>query len=106
MPQAVPLQAIPNQTLQVQLNNQACILNVVQFAFGLFITIYVGTVIIIAGVICRDRTRIVRNTYLGFNGDFIFMDTQGTNDPDYTGLGGATARYQILYLTQAEAGDT
>jgi len=100
--QIVPLQPVPNQTLQVQLNGQACTLYVLQSPFGLFMTVYVGTTLIIASVICENFNRIVRSLYLGFSGDFVFLDTQGTEDPIYTGLGGSTARFQLLYLTPAE----
>lgn len=100
--QTVPLQAIPNQTLNVQLGGQACILNVYQLAFGLFMDLYVGNSLIVTGVICENLNRIVRSLYLGFSGDLCFFDTQGGSDPQdpiYTGLG---ARYQLVYLTPSD----
>lgn len=103
--QVVPLQSIPNQTLQVQLNGQACTLNIAQFAYGLFMSVYLGNNLIIATVLCENFTRIVRDSYLGFSGDFVFLDMQGTSDPVYTGLGGATARFQLLYLLPTEVQD-
>jgi len=36
---------------------------------------------------------------LGFLGDLFFFDTQGSNDPTYTGL---ADRYLLAFLTQAE----
>jgi hypothetical protein len=57
---------------------------------------------VIASVLCENFTRIVRDSYLGFSGDFIFLDMQGTENPAYTGLGGATARFQLLYLAPGE----
>lgn len=56
---------------------------------------YVSGNLIIAGVICQDRNRIVRDLYLGFIGDLCFIDIQGTSDPIYTGLGD---RYVLCYL--------
>lgn len=50
---------------------------------------------IVQGVLCLNNCLIVREPYLGFVGDLSFVDTQGTNDPDYTGLGG---RYQLQYF--------
>lgn len=91
----VPLQPLPNQTLQVQLNNQPCTIEVVQFAYGLFMTVYVGSTLIIATVLCENFNRIVRSSYLGLVGDFVFLDMQGSDDPIYTGLG---SRFQLLYL--------
>lgn len=100
--QVVALQPIPNQTLQAQLGGQACTINVQQMAYGLFMTLYVGSVLIVAGVICLNATLIVRSAYLGFSGDFEFLDTENLTDPSdpvYTGLG---SRFQLCYLSAAE----
>lgn len=97
--QIVPTKAIPNQTLQVQLDSQPCTLNVYQLAYGLFIDVYVGNALVVAGVICENLNRIVRSLYLGFSGDLAFFDTQGTDDPVYTGLG---ARFQLVYLEESD----
>ena len=100
--QTVPLQAIPNQTLNVQLGGQACILNVYQLAFGLFMDLYVGNSLIVTGVICENLNRIVRSSYLGFVGDLAFFDTQGGSDPQdpiYTGLG---SRFVLVYLEESD----
>jgi hypothetical protein len=97
----VPLQAVPNQTLQVTLGNQPCILNVYQYSTGLFMDVYISATPIITGVICHNICRIVRSLYLGFIGDFVFYDTQGNLDPIYTGLG---SRYILVYLTPSDLG--
>src|SRR5208282_3665765 len=99
MPQIIPLQAIPNQTLQIQLNNQLCTINVQQFAFGLFLTLYLGPTLIVASVLCQNARLIVRDLYFGFSGDLAFVDTQGINNPDFTGLG---SRYQLFYLLPSD----
>jgi hypothetical protein len=93
----VPLQAVPNQTLQAELNSQACILNVYQTAYGLFMDLYVGNALVVCGVICENLNRIVRSRYLGFSGDLVFVDVQGMpqQDPVYTGLG---SRFVLVYL--------
>ena len=98
----VPVQAVPNQTLQVQVGGQACTLNVYQLAFGLFMDVYIGSTLIIAGVICLNATLIVRSAYLGFSGDFEWLDTENLttpSDPVYTALG---TRFQLVYLTADE----
>ena len=97
--QIIPTQALPSQTLQVQLGNQACTLNVFQFAYGLFATLLVGTQDIVVSQPCQNGNRLVRDAYLGFSGDLAFVDTQGSSDPVYTGLGG---RYQLLYFAPAD----
>jgi hypothetical protein len=97
--QIIPLNALPNQTLQVQLNNQACTLTIFQYAYGLFATLEIGSTLIVASAICQNLNRIVRDVYLGFAGDLVFVDTQGSADPVYTALG---SRYQLVYLAPAD----
>jgi hypothetical protein len=97
--QQIPLQAVPNQALTVSLSGQACQLNVYQKTYGLFIDVYINNVLIIGGVICENLNRIVRDAYLGFLGDLVFLDTQGTDDPEYSGL---ADRYQLIYLLPSE----
>lgn len=98
----VPTQPTPAQTLTVNLSNQACQIILSQLSSGLFMDLYVNDNLIIGGVICNNEDRIVRNLYLGFSGDFIFVDEQGEEDPNYLGLG---SRFQLVYLTAAEAQD-
>lgn len=95
----VPLQAIPNQTVTVTLNNQVTQLNVYQTFNGLFIDVYLENDLVIGGVICENQNRIIRSAYLGYSGDFAFIDTQGSEDPVYSGLG---SRYFLTYLTEEE----
>lgn len=96
----VPLQAIPNQTLQVPLAGQACIVSVYQLTYGLFMDLWVGNSLIVCGVLAENLNRIVRSSYLGFVGDLVFVDTQSDDDPldpIYTGLG---SRFQLVYLPE------
>jgi hypothetical protein len=95
----VPIQPIANQTFQAQLGGQACVLSVYQLAYGLFMDVRVGNSLVVAGVICENKNRIVRSLYLGFAGDFIFVDTQGSADPIYTGLG---SRFILVYLEASD----
>ena len=95
----IPLQAVPNQTVTVTLSDQVTQLNVYQTYEGLFIDVLVENVLIVGGVICENQNRIVRSDYLGLSGDLAFVDTQGSDDPVYTGLG---TRFFLTYLTAAE----
>lgn len=99
MSEVIPLQAVPNQSLQAQLGGQSVALSVYQTAYGLFIDVSVGSTLIIGGVICENLNRIVRSLYLGFIGDFMFNDNQGNTDPVYTGLG---TRYSLIYLEASD----
>lgn len=95
----VPLQAIPNQSVLVQLNGQNCQINAYQKMFGLFLDLLVNNELIIGGQLCENLVLIVRSAYLGFSGDIGFFDSQGSTDPTYTGLG---TRYFLTYLFPSE----
>jgi hypothetical protein len=100
MPLVIPAQAIANQTLQVQLAGQPVTLAIYQEAFGLFMDVLVNGGVIVAGVICQNINRIVRDLYLNFQGDLIWLDSSGAgNDPTFDGIG---STYQLLYLTEAD----
>lgn len=95
----VPLNPIPNQTLSTTLGVQQTQINLYQKSTGLFMDVLLNNSAVIRGVICQNLNRIIRDAYLGYSGDFVFLDNQGTNDPFYTGLG---SRYQLFYLTAAD----
>lgn len=97
--QIIPLKPLPSQTVSVGLANQNCTLNVYQKSTGLFMDVYVNGALIIGGVICENLNRIVRSAYLGFVGDFSFVDTQGSEDPVYTGI---ETRFFLMYIEQSE----
>lgn len=92
----VPLQAIANQTLTVVLSGQNVQINLVSRLGILYMDVYVNNTPIILGVQCQNCNRIIREVYLGFNGDLIFVDTQGQSDPFYSGL---NIRFFLEYLT-------
>lgn len=91
---AIPLTPVAAQTLTVTLANQRVRLVVYEKAFGLFVDVYSNDALVIAGVAARNLTYIVRSAYLGFSGDFFFYDTQGAEDPVYSGLG---SRFLLIY---------
>jgi hypothetical protein len=91
----VPLLTTPSQTLSVELNDQNTNINVYQRSTGLYVDVGINAGLIIAGVLALDRNRIVRDGYLGFTGDLAFWDSQGTKDPDWTGL---NTRYYLGYF--------
>jgi len=97
--QQIPLQSVPNQSLSIALAGQNCRINIYQRSTGLYSDLYVDNTLIIGGVICQNLNRIVRDAYLGFIGDLGFFDTQGINDPEYTGLG---SRYLLIYLEASD----
>lgn len=92
---SVPLRAVPAQKLTIVLGGQLCAITLRQKSNAMYLELYVNDALVIGGVICQNRNRIVRDAYLGFIGDLAFLDTHGNADPDYTGLG---SRYLLLYL--------
>lgn len=95
----VPLQSVPAQTVSVTLANQVCDIHVYQQTTGLYLDLAVANAPVIGGVIAHDRNRIVRSAYLGFTGDLAFVDTQGSDDPDHTGL---ADRFLLIYFSPEE----
>lgn len=101
---SIPLQAVPSQTIAVQLGGQQCQINIYQRAYGIFLDLStIGGVVspntIVNGQLCENLIPIIRYLYLGFIGDFIFADTQGTSNPVYPMLG---TRFLLLYLNPSE----
>lgn len=98
--QVIPLQAIPNQSLQCTLANQQVELAVYQTDYGLFIDVASDGNPVVTGVLIEDKNRIVRDAYFGFAGDLEFLDTSGESvDPVYTGLG---SQFLLIYLETSD----
>ena len=92
--QVLSLQPLPAQTFEVTLGGQDCEISLQQMATGLFASLNVSGVQVIAGRYCNDRVSLVRYAYLGFSGWLYFVDAQGGNDPSYEGLG---SRFILVY---------
>ena len=72
--QIIPLQAVPSQTLNVNLNNQACTINVYQKSTGLFIDLLVNDALIIGGVYDTAAARPILRA--GRMGDYAEITPQ------------------------------
>lgn len=99
--QQIPMQAIPNQILIAVLEQQSTQINLRQRRTGLFMDVFLNNSPIVSGVIAENQKLIVRNAYLGYLGDFYFLDLTGQRIDlvDYTGLG---TRWILLYMSEAE----
>lgn len=95
--QIIPLQPIPSQRLQIVLGNQNCQIAVYMKGDHIYVDVNSNGAIISTTVLAMNMVPLVPTCYLGFQGNLFFIDSQGTNDPVYTGLG---SRYQLLYLTE------
>lgn len=97
--QIIPVQAVPNQIFSILLGNQSCEIALTTRSTGLYFDLSVNNEPVRNGVICQNVNRLIRYPYLGFLGDFWFIDTQGTDDPVYTGL---NSRFLLEYLTASD----
>lgn len=96
----VPIQPVPNQTFSCLLGNQSCQITLFTRAAGaLFMSLAVNNTPIVDNRICENLNRIVRYSYLGFIGDFWFIDQLGETDPAYAGLG---SRYLLEYIEASD----
>jgi hypothetical protein len=93
--QVIPITAVPSQTFSVQLAGQDCDIALYQKSTGLFMDLTLNGVQILSAMLCLDRVYLVRYAYLGFVGNLAFVDTQGTIDPSYDGLG---SRFILAYF--------
>lgn len=92
----IPTQPVPAQTFNVIVDDQ----NVNIRLRTLGTNLYFSLEGIATTRICRNKQRLLADAkYHGFRGDFVFLDTQGQNDPKFPGLGG---RYRLVYLNAGE----
>ena len=92
--QIIPISNVASQSFTILLGQQNCQLNIYQLSTGLYCDLVANNNIIVSTMLCLNLVGLVRGAYLGFAGQLFFYDTQGTNDPDYSGLGG---KYKLLY---------
>lgn len=90
----IPLRAVPAQAFSVVLGGQNCQVSVYQKSTGVYLDLQVNHEPVAMAVLCHDRVWLIREAYSGFVGDLSFVDTQGRDDPVYTGFGG---RFQLMY---------
>ena len=61
----------------------------------LFLDLAVNGTPLLSGVPCLCGVRIVQDVYWGFYGDLAFFDSEGTDDPQWAGLG---SRWFLAFL--------
>lgn len=93
--QVVPLAPVPSQTLSLVLAGQNCAIQVTTLSTGLYFSLSLDGVPVCVNTVCRNLARLLLNRgYTGFVGDLVFVDSQGEDDPVYTGLG---SRFLLIY---------
>lgn len=98
----VQLTKTPAQTTKVNLGGQECQITLRQLNTGLCLDLLVEGKPLVIGMLCHDRTLLIRRPHLRtrFKGaDMAFYDTLGTDDPRFEGLG---ERWVLGYLPAEE----
>lgn len=98
--QQIPINPVPQQSLNIVLANQNVSLNLYtltdQYGSSLYADVSIGAIVLKSCIRCINLARwLVGLGYLGFIGDFVIVDTQGNDEPQYTGLG---TRWVLIYL--------
>lgn len=92
----VPLSQVPSQTLAITLNGQPCRISLRTNSGSMYFDLKIGIDPIVTSKICRNKQRLLLGVkYRGFIGDFMFVDTRGDSQPEYTGL---NDRWLLYYL--------
>ena len=101
----VPLIAVPNQELAIELEEQDCTIQVRQLGSYTFLSLWLDSDLIAENAICMPGVAILQGYIPKFKGNFVLVDS---SDPekqqlsDYRELG---SRFILLYLTEAEVNE-
>jgi hypothetical protein len=109
---ALPIKAVPSQQLSASLNGQSVTISIYQLGMPPVAELYCDISSDGAAIAncrkCRAYSGsateappflLLDSRYWGFEGDFLFVDTLGDEDPQYAGLG---ARWLLLYFAPAD----
>ena len=91
----IPIQKIPNQSFFIDLNNQECEIHIYERYGSTYLDLKVNDKVLMQGQICLNNVDIIQYNHLDFNGNLRFIDTQGAEDPYYTGF---NERYAFAYV--------
>ena len=90
----IPIEAVPSQQMNIVLSQQNCTLKIYQNSGLVYVELAVaGKPLVYAGLV-RNRVNLVRGSYLHFIGNLMFVDTQGSSDPVFTGF---NSRWLLIY---------
>lgn len=97
--QQIPVQPVPSQQLSAVLAGQNCQIAIYQKGGRMFVDINSNGVDVSTAVLAYDAVALNPRNYADFSGNLMLIDTQGSDDPSYLGLG---SRFVLIYLTAAE----
>lgn len=91
----IPLSKDPNQTFITELNGKICEFEIVSRYGYTFMNLTVDGNVQFNGIICQNRTNLLQYKHYTLQGELMFIDTQGNNDPEADGFG---ERYFLIYV--------
>jgi len=94
----IPLQQVPSQQVSVVLSDQNCIISLRQLGERQYFSLSIDGTVICSNVLLVNISKIVRAEYKGLAGDFMVVDLQGSDYPEYTGWGD---RWLLLFNPDA-----
>ena len=93
----IPIKPVPSQKLSVMLGAQNTTIELAWKNNRLYATVSIGSIDVVCSRLCLNREPIVREQYRGFIGELYFDDQQGSQEPDFVGLG---SRYKLFWVTK------
>lgn len=94
----IQIDAVPNQEFMTNVNGQQCRIFIRTLGTSTYFTLQVnGIGYVCQSIKCQDRSRLVRASYLGFKGDFMFVDLDAEEAPQYTGF---NTRWILVYVDE------
>jgi hypothetical protein len=96
----IPIQPVPSQLVLCVLGGQNCQIAIYQKGSRVYVDLNSnGSNMCLAALAHNLVPLDACNSYDGFQGNLFFIDTQGLDDPQYTGMG---SRWVLVYMTPAE----
>jgi hypothetical protein len=92
--QVIPLSPVPSQRLSAVVDGKNCQITLYKKTTGMFFDLTIDNVPIVQTRSVQDRRPLVLGAYKGVGGEFVMIDTQGTDNPQPSGLG---SRWQLVY---------
>lgn len=90
----IALTNIPSQTVTTTLSGKQARLWVRQLSSGLYVDVWLDETPFLMGALCLTGVPLIRNPASILPGELVFIDTEGNEDPDYTGL---EKRWVLVY---------
>lgn len=91
----IPIQNIPDQEFVVDLNGKECSMRIYLRYNYMYLDLTVDDKVLFKGQICLNNVDLIQYNHMDFDGNLRFIDTQGNEDPYYTGFG---ERWYLAYV--------